>query len=97
MSQPKWTVTSWDIELDIPASGRGSYNAPSLGCSGTLVIAAPATTPMTAVARTTSAVNTGCVVRALLTLTLSGSGEINMTWTPAGHPRKGGTATLSRG
>jgi hypothetical protein len=97
VSQPAWTVTSWTVELVIPAAGRdGSYSAPSLGCSGILVLPKTAGTAMTAVAKTTSPVNPGCVVKARLTLTLSGAGEMSMTWVPAGHPHKIGTALLVR-
>jgi hypothetical protein len=96
VSQPTWTVTSWTVELVIPAAGRdGSYFAPSLGCSGDLVVPKTAGTAMTAVAKTTSTVNPGCAVKARLTLTLSGPGEISMTWVPAGHPHKIGTALLA--
>jgi hypothetical protein len=84
------------VELVIPAAGRdGSYSAPSLDCSGTLVVPKTAGTAMTAVAKTTSAVNPGCVAKARLTLTLSGSGKISLTWVPNGHPHKIGTALLA--
>ena len=96
MSQPNWAATIWTVQLVIPAAGRsGSYNVPSLGCSGTLTLPATATTRMAAVAITTSTVKTGCVARARLTLTLSGGG-ISLTWVPAGHPLKLGTAQLTQ-
>lgn len=95
MSQPTGTVTSWTVQLYIPVTGDGSYSAPSLGCSGTLVIRKTKSTTMHARAETTSAVNTGCVAEAGLILTLAGPGEIDMTWKPAGHPRKAGTAVLT--
>ena len=95
VSQPRWTVPSWAVELVIPAAGRvGSYSAPGLGCSGTLTMPVTATSTMAAVG-TTSEVNTGCTARARLTLTLSGSGEITMNWIWVGHPLKVGTATLT--
>jgi len=50
---------------------------------------------MTAVAKTTSDVNTGCVAKARLTLTLSGSDGIDMIWTPVGNAKEIGTATLT--
>jgi acyl dehydratase len=40
-------------------------------------------------------VPTGCTVRARVTLTLSGSSGMNMTWTPVEHPRLVGAATLA--
>jgi hypothetical protein len=84
--------------LVIPAAGRdGSYSAPSLGCSGTLVVQKAAGANMTAMARTTSTVYPGCVVKARLFLTLSGSNGMSMTWTPVGHPHQPGTAMLARG
>ena len=52
---------------------------------------------MTAMARTTSTVYPGCVAKARLDLTLSGSNGMNMTWTPVGHPHRPGTAMLARG
>jgi hypothetical protein len=98
VSQPGWTVPSWSVELVIPAAGRvGSYTASALGCSGTLTVPDAATTTMGGVAKTTSAVNTGCSAKARLTLTLSGSDGISMTWTPVGHPLKVGTAALTNG
>ena len=97
VSQPGWTAPSWDVQLDIPASGDGSYTSPSLGCSGTLILPATAATTMGAIAVTNSRpVNTGCTVRARVTLTLSGSDGISMTWTPVAHPRLVGTASLTR-
>jgi hypothetical protein len=97
VSQPGWRVPSWTVELVIPAAGRyGSYSAPSLGCSGTLIVQKAADANMTAIARTTSTVYPGCVVRARLFLTLSGSNGMSMTWIPVRHPRKPGTAVLAR-
>ena len=97
MSQPGGTVTSWTIRLVIPAAGRdGSYSAPSLGCSGTLMLRLSAATAMAAQAHTTSAVNPGCVTNARLTLTLSGSNGISMSWVPAGRSHEFiGTARLT--
>jgi serine/threonine protein kinase len=96
VSQPAGDVASWTVELDIPASGTaGSYSAPSLGCSGTLKVKGTAASSMTAVAKTTSDVNTGCVAKARLTLTLSGPAGIDMVWTPVGHAKEIGTATLA--
>ena len=98
VSQPGWTVPSWTVELVIPAAGRdGSYSAPSLGCSGTLVVQQAAGTSMTAMARTTSTVYPGCVAKARLDLTLSGSNGMTMTWTPVGYSHQPGTAVLARG
>jgi serine/threonine protein kinase len=97
VSQPGWRAPSWDVQLDIPASGDGGYTSASLGCSGTLILPATATTTMGAKAVASSRpVNTGCTVRARVTLTLSGSDGISMTWTPVAHPRLVGTATLAR-
>ena len=97
VSQPGWTAPSWTVELVIPAAGRdGSYSAPSLGCSGTLVVQKAAGANMTAMATTTSTVYPGCVVKARLFLTLSGSNGMSMTWTPGGHPHQPGTAMLAR-
>jgi hypothetical protein len=97
VSQPGWSVPSWDVQLDIPASGDGSYTSPSLGCSGTLILPDTAATTMGALAVTSSRpVNTGCTARARVTLTLSGPDGMSMTWTPVAHPRKVGTATLAR-
>ena len=97
VSQPGGTVTSWTIRLVIPAAGRdGSYSAPSLGCSGTLMLRLSAATAMAAQAHTTSAVNPGCVTNARLTLTLSGSNGISMSWVPAGRSHEFiGTARLT--
>jgi hypothetical protein len=95
VSQPRWTVPSWSVELVIPAAGRvGSYSAPGLGCSGTLTVPVTATSTMAAVG-TTSVVNADCTARARLTLTLDGSGEITVDWIWVGHPLKIGTATLT--
>jgi serine/threonine kinase PknH len=99
VSQPAWTVTSWTIELVIPATGRqGSYSAPSSGCSGTLTLHKYTGTTMRAKAKTTSTASSDCVSKARLTLDLSGSAEITMTWVPVGRAhKKTGTATLTRG
>jgi serine/threonine protein kinase len=99
VSQPTWTVTSWTVELVIPAAGRkGSYSAPSLGCSGTLAVKSYTATSMLVRAKTTSAVNSGCVAKATLTLDLSGPAELSMTWVPVGHGhKKTGAATLVDG
>jgi hypothetical protein len=98
VSEPGWTAPTWTIELVIPASGKdGSYSAPSLGCSGTLTVPKTAVDAMAAVAKTTSTVNAGCVAKAKLTLTLSGSGEMSMTWVPAKVKNEIGTALLARG
>ena len=98
VSQPGWTVTSWTITLVIPASGKkGSYSAPSLGCAGTLSVKSYTGSAMSARVNTTSTVNSGCVSKARLTLDLSGSAEMNMTWVPVGKAHKTpGTATLAR-
>jgi serine/threonine protein kinase len=99
VSQPTWTVTSWTVELVIPAAGRqGSYSAPSLGCSGTLAVKSYTATTMLVRAKTTSGVNSGCVSKAKLTLALSGPAELSMTWVPVGHGHKmTGAATLVGG
>jgi hypothetical protein len=99
VSQPTWTVPSWTVELVIPAAGRtGSYSAPSLGCSGTLAVKSYTATSMLVRAKTTSAVNSGCVAKAKLTLDLSGPAELSMTWVPVGHGhKKTGAATLADG
>ena len=99
VSQPTWTVTSWAVTLVIPAAGRqGSYSAPSLGCSGTLSVQSYSGTAMSAMANTTSAVNSGCVSKARLTLDLSGPAEMSMTWVPVGKAHKEpGTAALTKG
>ena len=99
VSQPTWTVTSWAVTLVIPAAGRpGSYSAPSLGCSGTLSVQSYSGTAMSAMATTTSAVNSGCVSKARLTLDLSGPAEMSMTWVPVGKAHKEpGTAALTNG
>jgi protein kinase-like protein len=98
VSQPGWPVPSWTVELVIPASGTaGTWNSPSQGCSGTLVLPATATASMGAVAATTvRPTGSGCTIRARLTLVLSGS-EISLTWTPVAHPLVPGTATLTDG
>jgi hypothetical protein len=98
VSQPGWPVPSWTVELAIPASGTtGSWNSPSQGCSGTLVLAATATSVMPAVAETTDRpTGSGCTIRARLTLVLSGS-ELSLTWTPVEHPLVPGSATLTGG
>ena len=98
VSQPGWPVPSWTVELVIPASGTtGSWNSPSQGCSGTLLLPATATATMNAVAATTvRPVGSGCTIRARLTLVLSGS-EISLTWTPVEHPLVPGSATLTGG
>jgi len=92
-------VTSWAVTLVIPAAGRqGSYSAPSLGCSGTLSVQSYSGTAMSAMANTTSAVNSGCVSKARLTLDLSGPAEMSMTWVPVGKAHKEpGTAALTKG
>jgi hypothetical protein len=99
VSQPGWTVASWTVTLVIPAAGRqGSYSAPTLGCSGTLSVQSYSGTAMSAMAKTTSAVNPGCVSKARLTLDLSGPAGMSMTWVPVGQAHKEpGTAALSRG
>jgi hypothetical protein len=98
VSEPGWPNPSWTVELVIPASGTtGSWNSPSQGCSGRLVLPATATTSMGAVAATTvRPVGSGCSIRARLTLVLSGS-EISLTWTPVEHPLVPGSATLTDG
>jgi Protein kinase domain len=99
VSQPGWIVTSWAVTLVIPAAGRlGSYSAPSLGCSGTLSVQSYTGTAMSAMVNTTSAVNSGCVSKARLTLDLSGPAEMSMTWVPVGKAHKEpGTAALTKG
>ncbi len=99
VSQPAWTVTSWAVTLVIPAAGRrGSYSAPALGCSGTLSLQSDRGTAMSAMANTTSAVNSGCVSKARLTLDLSGPAAMSMTWVPIGKAHKEpGTAALAKG
>lgn len=89
-------MPSWPLQLVIPASGNvGSYRAPSLGCSGTLRVTGPATSTLRALAKTTSAVNTGCVHQAHLTLTLAGTGQLDLSWTPPGHKVPAGRAVLT--
>ena len=99
VSQPGWTVASWPVTLVIPAAGRqGSYSAPTLGCSGTLSVQSYSGTAMSAMAKTTSAVNPGCVSKARLTLDLSGPAGMSMTWVPVGKAHKEpGTAALAKG
>jgi hypothetical protein len=48
------------------AGGDGGYSAPSLGCSGTLVVQNATGAIMTAMARTTGTVYPGCVAKARL-------------------------------
>ncbi len=98
MSQPGWVVPSWELQLVIPGTGvTGSYNAPSLGCSGTLRISGTGTSTMTAHIKTTSPVYPGCDKGANLTLSLAGAGQGDLTWTPASILRPPGTAVLSPG
>jgi hypothetical protein len=97
VSQPAWTVSSWTVQLSIPASAaQGSYSAPSIGCSGNVTVQSSSGSSMTALAATTTVLNTDCVLLAHVTLTLMAPGQLSMTWTPAGHQNALGTAVLTR-
>jgi hypothetical protein len=98
VSQPTWPVPSWTLQLVIPATGQqGSYNAPSLGCSGNLYVSATAGNVMTAVAQTTHGLSLSCVLLARLTLTLTSSSRLSVIWVPTGRSNVIGTAVLARG
>jgi hypothetical protein len=97
VSQPAWTVPTWTVQLSVPASAsKGSYSAPSIGCSGNVSVQSSSGSSMTALAATTSLLNRDCVLLAHVTLTLTAPGQLTMTWTPAGHQNALGTAVLTR-
>jgi serine/threonine protein kinase len=97
MREPGWTVTSWAIELVIPASGRvGRYSAPSLGCYGSFRVGSITGRTMAGVAMTTGTPNTRCVRAARVTLALGGPRRASLTWMPRSHPPKIGSAELTR-
>ncbi len=97
VSQPGWTVTSWTVQLSIPASAsQGSFSAASMGCAGTVSVQSSSGSSMTALATSTSLLNPDCVLMAHVTLTLTGPAQLSMTWTPAGHQNDLGTAVLTR-
>jgi hypothetical protein len=95
--EPGWMVTSWAIELVIPASGAvGRYSAPSLGCSGSFRVGSITGRTMAGVAVTTGTLNTGCVRAARVTLALGGPRQASLTWMPRSHSPKIGSAELTR-
>jgi hypothetical protein len=97
VSQPAWTVPTWTVQLSVPASAsKGSYSAPSMGCSGNVSVQSSSGSSMTALAATTSLLNPDCVLLAHVTLTLTAPGQLTMTWMPAGHQNALGTAVLTR-
>jgi Protein kinase domain len=97
VSQSAWTVPTWTVQLSVPASAsKGSYSAPSIGCSGSVSVQSSSGSSMTALAATTSLLNPDCVLLAHVTLTLTAPGRLTMTWTPAGHQNALGTAVLTR-
>jgi hypothetical protein len=97
VSQPAWTVPTWTVQLSVPPSAsKGSYSAPSIGCSGNVSVQSSSGSSMTALAATTSLLNRDCVLLAHVTLTLTAPGQLTMTWTPAGHQNALGTAVLTR-
>ena len=97
VSQPGWAVTSWTVQLSIPASAsQGSFSAASMGCAGTVSVQSSSGSSMTALATSTSLLNPDCVLVAHVTLTLTGPAQLSMTWTPAGHQNDLGTAVLTR-
>jgi serine/threonine protein kinase len=94
--QPGWMVTSWAIELVIPATGAmGRYSAPSLGCSGSFRVGSVTARIIAGRAVTTSALNPGCVATAWVTLALDGPTQLRLTWAPRRHPQKIGSAELT--
>ncbi len=98
VSQLRWPVSSWTIQLIIPASGdSGSYTSPSQGCTGYLVLSPPSggTMDATAVATGPVGAGTGCTKQADLVLTLAG-GQMDLSYTPAKFPRAAGSATLAK-
>ena len=99
VSQPRWPVSSWTIQLNIPASGSsGSYTSPSQGCTGYLVLSSPSDGTMYATAVATGPVGggTGCTKNANLALTLFGGGQMDLTYTPTQFPNVPGSATLTK-
>jgi eukaryotic-like serine/threonine-protein kinase len=89
------TVSSWLIELSIPASGRlGRFRAPSLHCSGSFLVKSVTESTMAGQAETTSALNNGCVRTAWVALAVDSSRQLSLTWTPRGHPQQSGSAKL---
>jgi hypothetical protein len=83
VSQSAWTVPTWTVQLSVPASAsKGSYSAPSMGCSGNVSVQSSSGSSMTALAATTSLLNPDCVLLAHVTLTLTAPGQLTMTWMP---------------
>jgi serine/threonine protein kinase len=95
--EPGWMVTSWAIELVIPASGAvGRYSAPFLGCSGSFRVGSITGRTMAGAAVTTGTLNTGCVRAARVTLALGAPRQASLTWMPRSHSPKIGSAELTR-
>jgi eukaryotic-like serine/threonine-protein kinase len=94
--QPRSMVTSWSIELAIPATGAvGRYRAPSLGCSGSFRVRSVTDRAIAGQAETTSGLNAGCVRAAWVTLAVDGPRQLSLIWTPRGHPQELGLAKLT--
>jgi hypothetical protein len=97
VSQPGWSVASWTLRLVIPVSAsQGSYDSPSIACTGSVSVQSSTGSALTAIAATSSLLNTDCALLAHVTLTLTGPDQLSMTWEPAGLPDKLGTAVLTR-
>ena len=93
--QPGGTVSRWLIELMIPASGRlGRFRAPSLHCSGSFLVKSVTESTMAGQAKTTGALNNGCVRTAWVSLAVDSSRQLSLIWTPSGHPQQSGSAKL---
>jgi len=88
-------------QLDDPAEHpgvrpQGSYDSPSTACTGSVSVQSSSGSVLTALAATASRLNPDCALLAHLTLTLTGPGQLSMTWGPTGLRNELGTAVLTR-
>jgi hypothetical protein len=97
VSQPGWSVSRWTLQVTLPVSApQGSYDSPSTACTGSVSVQSSSGSALTAIAATSSLLNSDCALLAHVTLTLTGPDQLSMTWAPAGLRDKLGTAVLTR-
>lgn len=97
VSQPTGTVTEWTVILTLPADGgAGTFDSPSLGCSGSLVVTSATSVSVSMKDDLTSDPQQICV-NAVMSLIDDGAGHASYTWQDVTHAQNVGTAQLTQG
>jgi hypothetical protein len=95
--QPTGLIMHWTVRLIFPADGgTGRFVLPSLHCSGELFVTGSGSQTALVAEEVRSNSRGLCAQNGLMTLTRSGSGEMEMTWQDTSNSRNVAAGHLRR-